>query len=166
MSKVTFHDTVSVDVAGTLPAKGSKAPAFSLVNAELGESTLATYAGKRKVLNIFPSVDTGVCAQSVRTFHEKASGLDDTVVVNISADLPFAHKRFCAAEDIENATAGSTFRSDFASDYGVKMTDGPMAGLCARSVVVVDAEGKVVHTQLVDEITTEPDYDSALAAVN
>ena len=156
----------TVTTSGELPAVGSTAPAFELVGTDLGPVTSESLAGKKVILNIFPSVDTGVCAQSVRTFHEKASGLGDTVVVNISADLPFAHKRFCAAEDIENATAGSTFRSDFASDYGVKMTDGPMAGLCARSVVVVDAEGKVVHTQLVDEITTEPDYDSALAAVN
>ena len=126
-----------VQTSGELPTVGSKAPAFELVGEGLSPLTSADLPG-RVVLNIFPSVDTGVCAQSVRTFHEKASGLDDTVVVNISADLPFAHKRFCAAEDIENATAGSTFRSDFASDYGVKMTDGPMAGLCARSVVVVE----------------------------
>ena len=155
-----------VSTSGELPAVGSKAPEFELVGTDLAPVTSGSLAGKKLILNIFPSVDTGVCAQSVRTFHEKASGLENTEVVNISADLPFAHKRFCAAEDIENATAGSTFRSDFAADYGVKMTDGPMEGLLARSVVVVDAEGKVVYTQLVDEITTEPDYDAAIASLS
>lgn len=155
-----------VTTSGELPAVGSTAPAFDLVGSDLAPVTSESLTGKRVVLNIFPSLDTGVCAQSVRTFNEKAAGLTDTTVVNVSADLPFAHKRFCADEGIENASTGSTFRSDFATDYGVKMTDGPLAGLCARSVVVLDAEGKVVYTQLVDEITTEPDYDSALAALN
>ena len=155
-----------VTTSGELPAVGSTAPAFDLVGSDLSPVTSESLSGKRVVLNIFPSVDTGVCAQSVRTFNEKAAGLDNTAVVNVSADLPFAHKRFCAAEDIENVSTGSTFRGDFASAYGVKMEDGPLAGLCARSVVVLDTEGKVVYTQLVDEITTEPDYDSALAALN
>ena len=155
-----------VSTSGELPAVGSKAPEFELVGTDLAPVTSEILAGKRVVLNIFPSVDTGVCAQSVRTFNEKAAGLENTEVVNISADLPFAHKRFCAAEGIENVYAGSTFRSDFASTYGVKMIDGPMEGLLARSVVVVDADGQVIHTQLVDEITTEPDYDSALSVLD
>jgi thiol peroxidase len=154
-----------VTTSGELPAVGQTAPAFDLVGADLAPVTSSSLAGKQVVLNIFPSVDTGVCAQSVRTFNEKAAGLENTVVVNASADLPFALKRFCAAEGIENVTSGSSFRSDFATDFGVKMADGPLAGLCARSVVVLDAEGKVVYTQLVDEITTEPDYDAALAAL-
>ena len=155
-----------VTTSGELPAVGSTAPAFDLVGSDLAPVTSESLAGKRVVLNIFPSLDTGVCAQSVRTFNEKATDLTDTTVVNVSADLPFAHKRFCADEGIENVSTGSTFRSDFATDYGVKMSDGPLAGLCARSVVVLDAEGKVIYTQLVDEITTEPDYDAALAALN
>lgn len=154
-----------VTTSGELPAVGSTAPAFDLVGSDLAPVTSESLAGKRVVLNIFPSLDTGVCAQSVRTFNEKATDLTDTTVVNVSADLPFAHKRFCADEGIENVSTGSTFRSDFATDYGVKMADGPLAGLCARSVVVLDGEGKVIYTQLVDEITTEPDYDSALAAL-
>ncbi|EYT62761.1 peroxidase [Dietzia sp. UCD-THP] len=154
-----------VTTSGELPAVGTTAPAFDLVGTDLAPVTSESLAGKRVVLNIFPSVDTGVCAQSVRTFNEKATDLDNTAVINVSADLPFALKRFSADEGIENASAGSTFRSDFASAYGVKMTDGPLAGLCARSVVVLDADGSVVYTQLVDEITTEPDYDSALAAL-
>ena len=154
-----------VTTSGELPAVGQAAPAFDLVGADLAPVTSSALAGKQVVLNIFPSVDTGVCAQSVRTFNEKAAGLDNTVVVNVSADLPFAHSRFCAAEGIENVSAGSTFRSDFATDYGVTMVDGPLAGLCARSVVVLDPEGTAVYTQLVDEITTEPDYDAALGAL-
>lgn len=155
-----------VTTSGELPAVGSTAPAFDLVGSDLSAVTSESLAGKKVVLNIFPSVDTGVCATSVRTFNEKAAGLEGTAVVNVSADLPFAAGRFCAAEGIENVSTGSTFRSTFSEDYGVKMTDGPLAGLNARSVVVLDAEGKVVYTQLVDEITTEPDYDAALAALS
>lgn len=164
MATTAFKDN-PVTTSGDLPAVGSTAPAFTLVGTDLADLTSGSLAGKRVVLNIFPSVDTGVCAQSVRTFNEKAAGLDNTAIVNVSADLPFALKRFSADEGIENASSGSTFRGDFATDYGVKMADGPLAGLCARSVVVLDAEGKVLYTQLVDEITTEPDYDSALAAL-
>lgn len=155
-----------VTTSGELPAVGSTAPAFDLVGSDLSAVTSESLAGKKVVLNIFPSVDTGVCATSVRTFNEKAAGLEGTAVINVSADLPFAAGRFCAAEGIENVSTGSTFRSSFATDYGVKMNDGPLAGLLARSVVVLDADGKVLYTQLVDEITTEPDYDSALAALN
>ena len=155
-----------VTTSGELPAVGSAAPACDLVGSDLSAVTSEGLKGRRVVLNIFPSVDTGVCAQSVRTFNEKAAGLDNTTVVNVSADLPFALGRFCAAEGIENATSGSTFRASFAEDYGTRMTDGPLAGLNARAVVVLDADGTVTHTQLVDEITTEPDYDAALAALN
>lgn len=155
-----------VTTSGELPAVGSTAPAIDLVGSDLSPVTSESLAGKKVVLNIFPSVDTGVCATSVRTFNEKAAGLEGTAIVNVSADLPFAAGRFCGAEGIENVSTGSTFRSDFAADYGVTMTDGPLAGLCARSVVVLDADGKVLYTQLVDDITHEPDYDSALAALN
>ena len=155
-----------VHTVGELPAVGSKAPAFELVGAGLSDLTQEQVAGKRLVLNIFPSVDTGICAASVRKFNELAAGLgEDTVVLNVSADLPFAQARFCGAEGIDNVLVGSTFRSDFGRDYGVTMADGPMAGLLARSVVLVDAEGTVTYTQTVDEITTEPDYDAAIAAL-
>lgn len=154
-----------VHTTGELPAQGSAAPAVDLVGADLAPITSESLAGKRVILNIFPSVDTGVCAQSVRTFNEKAAGLENTVVVCASKDLPFALGRFCGAEGIENVQVGSAFRSTFGEDYGVVMTDGPLAGLLARSVVVLDEKGDVVHTQLVDEITTEPDYDAALAAL-
>ncbi|MBE7326019.1 thiol peroxidase [Nocardioides sp. Y6] len=155
-----------VHTVGELPAVGSKAPAFELVGAGLSDLTQEQVAGKRLVLNIFPSVDTGICAASVRKFNELAAGLgEDTVVLNVSADLPFAQARFCGAEGIDNVLVGSTFRSDFGRDYGVTMADGPMAGLLARSVVLVDAEGTVTYTQMVDEITTEPDYDAAIAAL-
>ncbi len=154
-----------VQTVGELPAVGSQAPAFDLVGAGLSPLTTDDTAGKRVVLNIFPSLDTGVCAASVRKFNELAAGLDNTTVVNVSADLPFAQARFCGAEGIENAVAGSSFRSDFGQAYGVTMTDGPLAGLLARSVVVLDESGQVTHAQLVDEITTEPDYDAAVAAL-
>ena len=151
---------------GELPRVGSAAPDFTLVGSDLGEVKLSDYAGRRVVLNIFPSLDTGVCATSVRKFNELAAGLDNTTVVCASADLPFAMGRFCAAEGIENVVVGSALRSSFAEDYGVKLVDSPMAGLCARSVVVVDADGKVVYTELVPETTQEPDYDSAVAALS
>lgn len=165
MATTAFKGT-PVHTVGDLPAVGSKAPAFQLVGAGLSDLTQEQTTGKRVVLNIFPSIDTGICAASVRKFNELAAGLgDDTVVLNVSADLPFAQARFCGAEGIENVLVGSTFRSDFGRDYGVTMADGPMAGLLARSVVLVDAEGTVTYTQVVDEITTEPDYDAVLAAL-
>ena len=154
-----------VNTVGDLPAVGSQAPGFQLVGADLKEVTQEATLGKRVVLNIFPSVDTGVCAASVREFNERAAGLDDTTVVTVSKDLPFALGRFCGAEGIDNVTATSAYRSSFGEDYGVTLVDGPMAGLLGRAVVVVDADGKVAHTQLVDEITTEPDYDAAVAAL-
>lgn len=153
-----------VQTSGDLPAVGSTAPDFDLVGDDLAPVTRADTPG-RVVLNIFPSVDTGVCAQSVRTFNERAAALDNTTVVNVSHDLPFALGRFCAAEGIDKVKVGSAFRSSFAEDYGVLMEDGPLQGLLARSVVVLDEDGTVLHSQLVDEITSEPDYDAAIAAL-
>ena len=141
------------------------APAFELVGADLGEVTSASLAGRRVVVSIFPSVDTGVCAASVRNFNKEAAGLDNTIVVNVSHDLPFALGRFCAAEGIENVITTSAFRSSFGQDFGVTMTDGPLEALLARAVVVVNPAGEVVYTELVPEITNEPNYEAALAAV-
>ena len=154
-----------VNTVGELPAVGSQAPGWDLVGAGLSQLTQADAEGKRVVLNIFPSVDTGVCAASVRKFNELAAGLENTTVVCVSNDLPFAQARFCGAENIENVSTASGFRSAFGKEYGVTMVDGPLAGLLARSVVVLDANGTVVYEQLVDEITTEPDYDAAVAAL-
>lgn len=155
-----------IDTSGDLPAVGAPAPAFNLTGGDLGTVSSEGLAGGRVVLNIFPSIDTGVCAQSVRVFNERAAGLDDATVVCVSADLPFAAGRFCGAEGIENVTTGSTFRNpEFLDDYGVGIVGGPLAGLCARAVVVIDADGSVLHSQLVGEITTEPDYDAAVAAL-
>lgn len=151
--------------SGDLPATGSKAPAFNLVKTDLSEVTAASLAGKRIVLNIFPSVDTPTCAQSVRTFNAQASSLDNTVVVCASQDLPFALARFCGAEGLNNVIPASAFRSNFASDFGVKLVDGPLAGLTARAVVVLGADGKVLHTELVSEIANEPNYEAALKAL-
>ena len=150
--------------SGDLPKVGAPAPAFSLLKDDLSEATLADYSGKTVILSIFPSVDTPVCAQSVRTFVEQATDDANTVVVNVSLDLPFAQKRFCAAEGIENAVTHSAFRSTFAEDYGVRITNGPLAELCARAIVVIAPDGKVKHTELVPEIAQEPDYRAALAA--
>lgn len=150
---------------GDLPAVGSKAPTFSLVKTDLSEVSNASLAGKRVVLNIFPSVDTPTCAQSVRTFNAQASALENTVVVCASQDLPFALARFCGAEGLANVVPASAFRSDFAADYGVKLVDGPLTGLTARAVVVLDTDGKVLHTELVSEVAHEPNYDAALKAL-
>ncbi|MFH6973643.1 thiol peroxidase [Neisseria sp. 23W00296] len=164
MSQVTFHGN-PVQVNGTLPAVGQTAPAFSLAAADLSDKTPADFAGKRKVLNIFPSVDTGVCAQSVRKFNQRASSLDNAVVLCISADLPFAQARFCGAEGLDKVVTLSSFRSSFAQDYGVALADSPLRGLTARTVVVLDEADKVLHVQLVGEIGDEPDYDAALAVL-
>ena len=134
------------------------APAFTAVNQGLAEVSLSDYAGKRVILNIFPSIDTATCATSVRTFNAKAAGKADTVVLCISKDLPFAHKRFCGAEGIENVETLSVFRSDFADTYGVTFVDGPLKGLSARAVVVIEADGTVSHTELVAEVANEPAY--------
>lgn len=165
MAEITFHKTTPVHTADELPALGSKAPEFSVLGTDLAPITSADFAGKNLILNIFPSVDTGVCATSVRTFNKDAASLDNTVVLCVSNDLPFAIDRFCAAEGIENVVTSSAFRSAFGEDYGVKMTDGPLQALLARAVVVVNPAGEVVYTELVPEITSEPNYQAALAAV-
>ena len=164
MAEVTLGGN-PVHTSGELPTVGAPAPEFTVVGSDLGEISSADLAGKNVVLNIFPSVDTPTCATSVRTFNEKAAELEDTVVLCVSADLPFAQGRFCGAEGIENVKTGSSFRSSFGSDYGVTLTDGPLAGVLARAVVVVGPDGAVKHTELVGEIANEPDYDAALGAV-
>lgn len=162
MSTVTL-DGNPIEVSGKFPQNGDTAPALNLTNSGLEEVSLDNWAGKRKILNIIPSIDTGVCAASTRKFNEKAGALDNTVVLVISADLPFAAARFCGAEDLENVITLSTFRNPgFQKDYGVAMQDGPLAGLCSRSVVVLDEDNKVIHSQLVSEIKDEPDYEAAL----
>ncbi|MCY7395995.1 MAG: thiol peroxidase [Nocardioides sp.] len=153
-----------VNTVGDLPAVGTPAPTFLLTGADFSPVSLTT--GTRTVLNIFPSVDTGVCAASVKTFNALAAGLENTVVLCISADLPFAQARFCGAEGIENVTAASSFRSGFGTDYGVTLTDGGFEGLLARAVLVVDTDGTVLHTELVREIGTEPDYDAAVVSLS
>lgn len=148
-----------VEVYGEMPVVGSKAPEFELTAADLSEIKLDKYAGKRLVLNIFPSLDTGVCAASVRRFNKEAASYENTAVLCVSMDLPFAMGRFCAANDIEGVEVASAFRHPaFGKDYGVTIVDGPLKGLLARAVVVVDEKGDVIYRQLVEEITTEPDY--------
>lgn len=155
-----------LSVVGQLPKAGESAKPFTLLAKDLSDISLSDYAGKRKVLNIFPSIDTGVCATSVRTFNKLAGDIKNTVVLCISADLPFAQARFCGAEGLENVVTLSTFRgTDFKKEYGVEMLDGPLKGLTARAVVVLDEQDKVIYSELVKEITTEPDYDAALAAL-
>ena len=156
-----------VDVAGNLPKVGSTAPNFTLVDKALADVTLDTYAGKRKVLNIFPSVDTPTCAMSIRAFNKHAAGLSNTVVLNISADLPFAQTRFCAAEGIENVLNLSTMRGrDFLMNYGVLLFTSKLAGLAARAVIVIDENNVIKYLELVPEIANEPNYDAAIAALN
>ncbi len=161
MAKVTLKGN-PVNTAGELPKVGSNAPDFNLVKVDLSEISLADFSGSKLILNIFPSVDTGVCASSIRTFNKKASELDNTKILCVSADLPFAAARFCGAEGIDNVTTGSSFRSQFGQDYGVVFSDGPLAGLLSRSVVVIDEQGKVIYTEQVAETTEEPDYEAAL----
>ncbi|MGN7611243.1 thiol peroxidase [Magnetococcales bacterium HHB-1] len=165
MAEITLKGN-KINTCGDLPAVGSAAPAFSLTNTDLGERTLADLAGKKVVLNIFPSIDTPVCAASVRRFNEEASKLDNTVVLCISLDLPFAHKRFCGAEGLEGVESLTELRErGFGEAYGVRIVDGPLAGLLARAIVVVDGSGNVTYTEQVPEIVQEPDYDKALAAL-
>ncbi len=165
MSEVTFKGQPT-QVGGNFPKVGTSAPAFTLVGGNLADVPLSAFAGKRKVLNIFPSVDTGVCAASVRRFNALASGLDNTVVLCISADLPFAQARFCGAEGLTNVVNLSLMRGrNFLQDYGVALASGPLAGVAARAVVVLDEHDQVKHAELVSEIGHEPDYDAALAAL-
>ena len=152
-----------VHTVGELPAVGSAAPSVSLVGADFGSVTLPE--GQRTVLNIFPSIDTPTCATSVRTFNERAASLSNTKVVCVSADLPFAQRRFCGAEGISNVQNASSFRTDFGKVFGLNIVDGVLKGLLARAVVVLDETGKVTHTELVDEIANEPNYDAALSAL-
>ncbi len=165
MSTVTMGGN-PVNVAGNFPQKGQAAPDFKLVGKDLKDVSLADFAGKRKVLNIVPSLDTAVCATSARKFNEKAAGLANTVVATISADLPFAMGRFCTAEGIQNVIPLSVMRGrEFLNNYGVELTSGPLAGVAARAVVVLDENNNVLHSELVSEIRNEPNYDAALAAL-
>jgi thiol peroxidase len=165
MAKITLKGN-PINTSGNLPAKGTKAPDFTLVKSDLGKLSLSELKGKKLVLNISPSLDTSVCATSVRKFNKLAAGKTETVVLAITKDLPFAHGRFCTTEGITNVITLSGFRdSAFGKLYGVDIIDGPMAGLYARSIVVIDEKGKVIYTQLVPEISQEPDYDAALAAL-
>ncbi len=155
-----------VSVSGKLPQVGDKAKAFTLVAKDLSDVSLSQYAGKRKILNIFPSIDTGVCATSVRKFNQLAGNADNTIVLCISSDLPFAQSRFCGAEGLNNVVTLSTLRGqDFKSNYGVEITSSGLAGLTARAVIVLDENDNVLHSELVNEITNEPDYDAALASL-
>ena len=162
MEKITLMGN-PMSIVGSLPEVGTQAPDFTLVAQDLSEIKLSDYAGKRVVLNIFPSMDTDVCAASVRRFNVEASSLPDTVVICVSMDLPFAATRFCTANGIKNVTTGSGFRSDFGKAYGVEIADGPMRGLYARSLVIIDRDGTVLANELVSEITNEPDYALATA---
>ncbi|MGL5286533.1 MAG: thiol peroxidase [Aeromonas sp.] len=166
MSKTITLQGNPVSVAGEFPVKGELARPFSLVGKDLADVTLASFAGQRKVLNIFPSVDTPVCAASVRKFNGEASALANTVVLCISADLPFAQARFCGAEGLDKVVTLSTLRSgNFMQDYGVAISSGPLVGLTARAIVVLDEQDHVLHSELVPEVAQEPDYAAALAAL-
>ncbi|MGV8963453.1 MAG: thiol peroxidase [Candidatus Saccharimonadaceae bacterium] len=165
MTKIAFKGN-PVETSGSLPKVGEIAPDFTLVSSDLSEVSLSDFKGKNVVLNIFPSLDTGVCAASVRNFNKKAGSLDNTVVLGISADLPFASGRFCSTEGIKNTIALSTYRDQsFAKDYGVLMNDGPLKGLNSRAVVVINPQGEVIYNQMVPEITEEPNYDSAIDSI-
>ncbi|WAN11583.1 thiol peroxidase [Stutzerimonas balearica] len=166
MSEVTLRGN-PIQVVGDFPQPGQQAKPFRLVNGDLADIELSAYAGKRKVLNIFPSVDTPTCATSVRKFNSQASSLQNTVVLCISADLPFAQKRFCGAEGLDSVVNLSTMRgSEFLVDYGVAIANGPLAGIAARAVVVLDEQDKVLHSELVSEIGSEPNYDAAIASLS
>lgn len=165
MSDITLRGN-TVHTAGELPSVGSKAPDFTVTAGDMSSLSLSDLAGQRVVLNISPSIDTGVCATSVREFNERVAGMGDTFQLYVSADLPFAAARFCGAEGLDSVKTGSTFKNpEFGDSYGVRMLDGKLEGLLARSVVVIDAEGTVIHTELVPEIAQEPDYDAAVAAL-
>jgi thiol peroxidase len=165
MAKITLKGN-AVQTSGELPKVGSQAPDFVLVKADLSDVGLAAYKGKKKILNIVPSLDTGTCAASAKRFNDEVKKLSDTVVLTVSEDLPFAQDRFCKAENITNVVTLSNMRKkDFGKKYGVEIIDGPLAGLLSRAIVVLDASDKVVYTEQVPEITQEPNYEKALAAV-
>ncbi|MDP2991377.1 MAG: thiol peroxidase [Kiritimatiellota bacterium] len=164
MAKITFKGGV-IHTAGKLPARGTVAPDFKLTGADLADVTLAAFGQKKKIVNIVPSLDTPVCAVSARKFSEAVAALANTVLINISADLPFAQSRFCESQGLKNIVTLSTLRSRFGKEYGVQIKDGPLAGLMSRAVLVLDGNNRIVHAQLVPDIAQEPDYDAALAAV-
>lgn len=165
MAQITLQGN-TIDTVGSLPTQGA-APNFTLVKTDLSDVSLSELNGKKVVLNIFPSIDTSVCAASVRRFNEIASKKDDTVVLCVSADLPFAHQRFCETDGLENVIPASVFRSpEFGKDYGVTITSGPIAGLLSRAVVIINSQGNITYSEQVPEITQEPDYDAALAALD
>ncbi len=165
MAQITLHDN-PINTVGTLPKIKTKAPAFQLTNADLSDASLSDFTGKRLVLNIFPSIDTGVCATAVRRFNAEAEKLENTAVLCISADLPFAQARFCGAEGLDKVITLSAMRDrKFGEDYGVTITDGPLASLFSRAIVIVDENGIVTYTEQVPEITQEPDYEAALKSL-
>lgn len=164
MTAVTLQGN-QIETIGSLPLVGSAAPAFTVTQADLSDLSLDSLQGKSIVLNVFPSVDTGTCATSVREFNQRAASLENVVVVCVSADLPFALGRFCGAEGIESVSVGSTFKSTFGQDYGVTFSTGPLTGLLSRAVVVIGIDGAVKYTEQVAEIVDEPDYEAALAAI-
>ena len=166
MASITLHNSVNIQTNGELPKVGETAPGFRLVSGDLKDLSLHDFAGQKKVLNIFPSVDTGTCAMSVRQFNSRAAKLGNTAVLCISADLPFAQKRFCGAEGIDKVVMLSLMRGrNFSKDYGLLMETGPLAGLTARAVVVLDENNVVLHAEMVGELTHEPNYDAAIAAL-
>ncbi len=166
MTQITLKDN-PINTIGSLPAVGSQAPDFLLTKTDLSDITSEDLRGKRVILNIFPSIDTDVCAASVRFFNAKANTLDNTTVLCVSDDLPFAQKRFCGAEGLTNVISASEMRNrDFGDNYGVRIIDGPLAGVLSRAVVILDESGKVIYTEQVPEITQEPDYDAALAVLS
>jgi len=165
MAAITFKGD-TIHTAGTLPVVGSRVPAFTLTDRDLADRTLADYQGRKIVMNIFPSIDTSVCAMSVRRFNAEAAARPGTVILCISADLPFAASRFCGAEGLDKVVTLSDFRhKEFGVDFGVRITDSPLAGLLSRAVLVIDAQGEVIYTEQVPEIGQEPDYAAALAAL-
>lgn len=165
MTTITRLD-IEIEISGNLPPVGAEAPSFTLAATDLADVNLSDFVGKRVILNIFPSIDTPTCAKSVRAFNEQAASMDNTVVLCISPDLPYAHKRFCEVENIDNVVALSTFRApEFGREYGVTMISTQRRGLLARAVVVIDENGTIVHTELVPELTQEPDYQAALRSI-
>ncbi len=164
MAQITLHGN-AINTNGELPSVGSQAPDFVLTTGDLADVTLADYAGKKKLLNIVPSLDTPTCALSTKKFNDAAKQHENAVFLTVSADLPFAQGRFCKAENLEVIQSLSTMRSQFSEDYGIKIVDGPLAGVTGRAVLVLDEDNKVIHSELVPEIGQEPDYDSALATL-
>ncbi|MDL1913987.1 MAG: thiol peroxidase [Bergeyella sp.] len=164
MSQITFKGN-KINTIGTLPPLGSMVKDFTLVDADLNEKTLSDFMGRKKIFNVFPSIDTGVCAASARKFNEEAVKLSNVVVINVSKDLPFALGRFCAAEGLDNVEMLSDFRGNFGHDNGLTLTDSPLKGLLSRAIIITDESGKILYTEQVSEITSEPNYNAALEAI-